>query len=241
MRGLSIADQQMVEIARALASDSRLIIMDEPTAPLTPKEVETLFAIARRLRDEGRTIIFISHRLEEVRALCDRVTIFRDGNKIATDSIGNLSDADIIRLMIGRPLKEYMHKTRSQDRRRRAQVDRLTLPGIFEDISFRCARARSSALAASSAPAAPMSRAPSSASHRPTSGTISIDGKPVVITEPERGHRARPRLRPRGSRGRRHLPHAAGRGEHHRRVPKQDRAPPASSAARSRRRWRRIR
>ena len=76
MRGLSIADQQMVEIARALASDSRLIIMDEPTAPLTPKEVETLFKIARRLREEGRTIVFISHRLEEVRALCDRVTIF---------------------------------------------------------------------------------------------------------------------------------------------------------------------
>ena len=93
MRGLSIADQQMVEIGRALASDSRLIIMDEPTAPLTPKEVATLFAIARRLRDEGRTIIFISHRLEEVRALCDRVTIFRDGAKVATDSIANLTDA----------------------------------------------------------------------------------------------------------------------------------------------------
>src|SRR6185436_9803363 len=110
MRGLSIADQQMVEIARALASDSRLIIMDEPTAPLTPREVETLFGIARRLRNEGRTIVFISHRLEEVRALCDRVTIFRDGNKIATDTIQNLSNAEIIRLMIGRPLKEYMHK-----------------------------------------------------------------------------------------------------------------------------------
>ena len=91
MRGLSIADQQMVEIARALASDSRLIIMDEPTAPLTPREVETLFSIARRLRDEGRTIIFISHRLEEVRALCDRVTIFRDGSKVATDAIGELT------------------------------------------------------------------------------------------------------------------------------------------------------
>ena len=121
MRGLSIADQQMVEIARALASDSRLIIMDEPTAPLTPREVETLFGIARRLRDEGRTIVFISHRLEEVRALCDRVTIFRDGNKIATDTIANLSDADIIRLMIGRPLKEYMHKHGADDRRGRAR------------------------------------------------------------------------------------------------------------------------
>jgi rhamnose transport system ATP-binding protein len=126
----------MVEIARALASDSRLIIMDEPTAPLTPREVDTLFGIARRLRDEGRTIIFISHRLEEVRVLCDRVTIFRDGRKVATDTIANLSDADIIRLMIGRPLKEYLHKARATIGDVALKVEGLSLPGMFEDISF---------------------------------------------------------------------------------------------------------
>ncbi len=136
MRGLSIADQQMVEIGRALASDSRVIIMDEPTAPLTPKETETLFVIARRLRDEGRTIIFISHRLEEVRALCDRVTVFRDGNKVITDTIRNLSDADIIRHMIGRPLKEYMHKQGTRIGDVALKVEGLTLPGVFSDISF---------------------------------------------------------------------------------------------------------
>lgn len=136
MRGLSIADQQMVEIARALASDSRLIIMDEPTAPLTPKEAKTLFKIARRLRDEGRTIIFISHRLEEVRALCDRVTIFRDGSKIATEAIGALSDTDIIRLMIGRPLKEHIHKQRTMIGDVALEVESLTLPGVFFDIGF---------------------------------------------------------------------------------------------------------
>ena len=136
MRGLSIADQQMVEIARALASDSRVIIMDEPTAPLTPKETDTLFTIARRLRDEGRTIVFISHRLEEVRALCDRVTIFRDGNKVITDTIQNLSDADIIRHMIGRPLKEYMHKQGTKIGDVALKVENLTLPGVFSNISF---------------------------------------------------------------------------------------------------------
>ena len=136
MRGLSIADQQMVEIARALASDSRVIIMDEPTAPLTPKETDTLFKIARRLRDEGRTIIFISHRLEEVRALCDRVTVFRDGSKVLTDHVANLTDADIIRAMIGRPLKEYMHKQGSVIGKIALQVQGLTLPGVFSDISF---------------------------------------------------------------------------------------------------------
>ena len=136
MRGLSIANQQMVEIARALASNSRLIIMDEPTAPLTPREVNTLFEIARRLRDEGRTIVFISHRLEEIRALCDRFTIFRDGAHIKTDTIDNASDEDIIRLMIGRTLKKYMRKHEATIGDSALEVSGLTLPGVFSDVSF---------------------------------------------------------------------------------------------------------
>ncbi|MBN9311373.1 sugar ABC transporter ATP-binding protein [Devosia sp.] len=184
MRGLSIADQQMVEIARALASDSRLIIMDEPTAPLTPKEVETLFGIARRLRDEGRTIIFISHRLEEVRALCDRVTIFRDGNKIATEAIGKLSDADIIRLMIGRPLKEYMHKGKSQIGEVALEVEHLTLPGYFDDISFSVRKGEIVGLGGlvgagrTDVARALFGVAPAA------SGSVRVGGRPVTITDP---------------------------------------------------------
>lgn len=136
MRGLSIANQQMIEIARALASDSRLIIMDEPTAPLTPREVETLFAIARQLRQEGRTIIFISHRLEEVRMLCDRLTIFRDGTHIATQSVADISDDEIIRLMIGRTLKKYMRKHTATIGDTALEVSSLSRPGAFDDISF---------------------------------------------------------------------------------------------------------
>ena len=136
MEGLSIADQQMVEIARAIASDARLIIMDEPTAPLTPREVETLFGIANRLREEGRTIIFISHRLEEVRMICDRVTIFRDGKRIATETINELSDEDVIRLMIGRPLGKYMRKYKTKIGEVALSVKQLELEGAFSDISF---------------------------------------------------------------------------------------------------------
>ncbi|WP_375451361.1 sugar ABC transporter ATP-binding protein [uncultured Devosia sp.] len=184
MRGLSIADQQMVEIARALASDSRLIIMDEPTAPLTPKEVETLFGIARRLRDEGRTIIFISHRLEEVRALCDRVTIFRDGNKIATDTIGNLTDADIIRLMIGRPLKEFRHKARTEIGEVALKVEGLSLPGVFHDISFAVRKGEIVGLGGlvgagrTDVARAIFGVAPAA------SGTVSVSGQRVAISEP---------------------------------------------------------
>ena len=136
MEGLSIADQQMVEIARAIASDARLIIMDEPTAPLTPREVGTLFGIARKLREEGRTIIFISHRLEEVRMICDRVTIFRDGERIATNSINEISDEDVIRLMIGRPLGKYMRKHNADIGDTALSIDKLGLDGAFNDITF---------------------------------------------------------------------------------------------------------
>jgi rhamnose transport system ATP-binding protein len=184
MRGLSIADQQMVEIARALASDSRLIIMDEPTAPLTPKEVETLFAIARRLRSEGRTIVFISHRLEEVRALCDRVTIFRDGAKVQTAEIGALTDADIIRLMIGRPLKEYLHKQGAAIGEVALSVKNLTLPGYFTDISFHVRKGEIVGLAGLvGAGRTDVARAIFGIAPAAT-GTIEVAGKPVTISEP---------------------------------------------------------
>ena len=184
MRGLSIADQQMVEIARALASDSRLIIMDEPTAPLTPKEVATLFAIARRLRDEGRTIIFISHRLEEVRALCDRVTIFRDGGKVATDTIASLSDADIIRLMIGRPLKEYMHKQGAAIGDVALKVANLSLPGVFRDISFEVSKGEIVGLGGLvGAGRTDVARAIFGIT-KAASGTIEVNGKPAIINDP---------------------------------------------------------
>ncbi len=184
MRGLSIADQQMVEIARALASDSRLIIMDEPTAPLTPNEVATLFKIARRLRDEGRSIVFISHRLEEVRALCDRVTIFRDGSKVRTAGIDELTDAEIIRLMIGRPHQDYMHKETTKIGGVALTVRGLGRAGAFEDISFEVRHgeivgmgglvgAGRTDVARAIFGVAPADR-----------GEIAVDGKAAAITEP---------------------------------------------------------
>jgi rhamnose transport system ATP-binding protein len=184
MRGLSIADQQMVEIARALASDSRLILMDEPTAALTPKEVDTLFEIARRLRDEGRSIIFISHRLEEVRDLCDQVTVFRDGSKVQTSPVGSLSDGDIIRLMIGRPVKEYMHKREARIGDVALRVDKLTLPGTFSDISFEVRKGEIVGLGGlvgagrTDVARAIFGIAPAA------SGTVSVNGKAVAIDDP---------------------------------------------------------
>lgn len=184
MRGLSIANQQMVEIARALASDAKLIIMDEPTAPLTPREVETLFVIARRLREEGRTIIFISHRLEEVRVLCDRVTIFRDGAHISTQTIDSISDDEIIKLMIGRTLTKYMRKHETSIGETALEVSNLTLPGAFEDVSFTLRRGEIIGLGGLvGAGRTDVARALFGVEPA-TSGQISVNGQAAQITKP---------------------------------------------------------
>ncbi|TCO19052.1 ABC transporter family protein [Kribbella steppae] len=103
-RGLSIADQQLVEIAKALSADARVVVMDEPTAALTGVEVERLFAVARSLRDDGAALMFISHRFEEVTALCERVTIMRDGRHVSTELLTDITVDEMVRKMVGRDL-----------------------------------------------------------------------------------------------------------------------------------------
>jgi len=103
---LSIAQRQMVEIAKALSFESRLIVMDEPTSSLTEREVETLFALIRNLKAQGVSVIFISHRLEEVFQVSDRVTVLRDGRHIGTAPLGELSVPDVVWMMVGREVTQ---------------------------------------------------------------------------------------------------------------------------------------
>jgi len=135
MGGLPIADQQLIEIATAFAQDSRVVIMDEPTSPLTPAEVKVLFEIVERLRDDGRAIVFISHRLEEVRMICDDYTVFRDGARVAGGQVAEVSDEDIIRMMIGRDLLTEHHRSAATDTVA-LKVEGLRVAGRFEDVSF---------------------------------------------------------------------------------------------------------
>src|SRR5512134_1171912 len=100
-RTLSIAQQQMVEIARAFSINARILIMDEPTSSLTLNEVADLFRLVRRLRDDGTSIIFISHRLEELFEIADRVTVLRDGTYVDTKPMKDLTRDDLIRMMVG--------------------------------------------------------------------------------------------------------------------------------------------
>jgi rhamnose transport system ATP-binding protein len=135
-RGLSIADQQIVEIAKALSSEARILVMDEPTAALSGVEVERLFAVVRSLRDEGAAIMFISHRFEEITALCERVTIMRDGKLVATELVADLTVDDMIRRMVGRDLSALFPKEDVAAGDVVLEVAGLSRAGVFSDIGF---------------------------------------------------------------------------------------------------------
>ncbi len=107
---LSLPEQQLVEIARALGAQARLLILDEPTASLTPQEVDRLFALLAELRAAGTAIIYISHRLEELPRLADRVTVLRDGQTVGTREMADVADGELIRLMVGRDVEAIFPK-----------------------------------------------------------------------------------------------------------------------------------
>ncbi len=146
-RGLSIADQQMVEIVKALSVEAKLIIMDEPSAALSAAEVERLMAVARRLRDQGRGVIYISHRLDEVFDVCDSVTIMRDGATIATTAIGEVDTAQIVRWMVGREITDMFPKVAAEVGDVVLDVVGLGAAGEFRDITFQVRKGEIVALA----------------------------------------------------------------------------------------------
>lgn len=135
-RGLSIADQQIVEIAKAISLDARVLIMDEPTAALSGVEVERLFDVARGLHDTGTAVLFISHRFEEVFALCERITVMRDGETISSDPAADLTVETLVRRMVGRDISTLFPKNGHEAGDPVLEVSGLTTAGVFEDVGF---------------------------------------------------------------------------------------------------------
>jgi ribose transport system ATP-binding protein len=132
---LGIAGMQMVEIAKALGLNARVLIMDEPTAVLTATEVERLFTIVRQLRDEGVAVVFITHHLEEIAAIGDRVTVLRDGRSVAQVP-ADTTPAELVRLMVGRSIDQQYPRERSTTGPALLEVRGLGRAGEFEDVSF---------------------------------------------------------------------------------------------------------
>lgn len=136
MGNLSVAQQQIVEIAKALSANARIIIMDEPTAPLTERESEDLYRIAETLRDQGSSIIFISHRLEDMYRLASKVTVFRDARYIGTWDVPTISRDELIVAMVGRSITQLFPKREVALGEEVLRIEGLSRAGYFKDVSF---------------------------------------------------------------------------------------------------------
>ena len=136
MSDLSVGQQQMVEICKALMVDAKVLIMDEPTAALTQSETENLFKVVNSLREKGVSIVYISHRMEEIFELCDRITILRDGSYIGTEYIKDITMDDIVQMMIGREIGERYPARDVQIGEEVLRVEGLTHHKLFKDVNF---------------------------------------------------------------------------------------------------------
>jgi rhamnose transport system ATP-binding protein len=184
---LTLAEQQTVEIARAISLDVRVLIMDEPSASLSDHEVRRLFGIARALRDAGVAVVYISHRLEEVFALADRVTVMRDGAHISTRPIAEVTQAGLVTEMVGRDMAgRFARRPSKATGARMLTVRGLTRQGVFEDVAFHVEKGEIVCLSGlvgarrTDIALALFGIAPADA------GVIELDGAPVTIDGPRR-------------------------------------------------------
>ena len=184
VRTLSVANRQMVEIAKAVSFNSDVLIMDEPTSALTEKEVKHLFNIIRALKADGKGIIYITHKMNELFEIADEVSVFRDGKYIATKMSKDVTRDEIIRMMVGRDITQMFPKETVPIGDVVLSVKNLTLDGIFKDISFDVRAGEILGIAGlvgsgrSNIAETVFGVSPAS------SGTISIKGKPLAITSP---------------------------------------------------------
>lgn len=136
MGTLSVAQQQMVEIAKAISTHARIIILDEPTASLTANESEKLYKIVEKLRDDGVSIIFISHRFEDMYRLATRVTVFRDSQYIGTYNVDEITNADLIKAMVGREISDMYPKEYVEPGKEVLRIENFSRVGFFKDVNL---------------------------------------------------------------------------------------------------------
>ncbi len=186
LTALSIAEQQMVEIAKALSLQADLLVMDEPTSALSERETETLFDVMRSLRAQGVSIIFITHRLEEVFEVADRVTVLRDGRWVATKRIQEVTQEDVVQMMVGRQLTEMYPKADTAAGDVILQVKGLSRAGALHDIHFELRRGEILGVAGLvGAGRTELARALFGIDPI-DKGEIWIEGQPVVINSPQK-------------------------------------------------------
>ena len=184
VKELRVAEQQMVEVAKALSLDARILIMDEPTAALTEHEIKELFSTIRKLKEQGVAIVYISHRMEELFEIGDRVTVLRDGRTVGTYDVRGMNKTELIRLMVNRELTELFPKERATRGPEVLRVEGLSTQGGLKDISFSLHKGEVLGLAGLlGAGRTELARAIFGLD-KVTSGTIYINGEPQRIGSP---------------------------------------------------------
>jgi ribose transport system ATP-binding protein len=184
VKNLSVAERQMVEIAKALSVKAKVIIMDEPTSALGEGEVKVLFDIVRTLKEQGLGVIFITHRLDEIFEIADRVVVLRDGKQVGEMLLGDATPQKLIALMVGRPIAEMYQKTETSAGSVVLEVRGLSRTGVIEDVSFALRHGEILGIAGLvGSGRTEMVRAIFGADRR-TSGQILIEGKPTDIRSP---------------------------------------------------------
>ena len=187
---LAIGERQLVEIARLLVRDARLLILDEPTATLSKPEIERVFRATRDLVAQGRSVIFVSHRLDEVFELCDRVTVLRDGRRVGTHEIGEIDRRALIELMLGemegaKAMVEHEHTLPGSDEAL-VTIDGLTVPGSVEDVSLVLERGLITGLAGQVGSGTSTILRALGGLVPGVSGTVCVRGRPVLLNTPRR-------------------------------------------------------
>lgn len=183
VKEISMAQKQLVEIAKALTFDTRILIMDEPTASLTQREVESLFQIIRKLKKQGVSIVYISHRLEEIFEVCDRVSVIRDGQYISTNDIKDTNEDKLVSEMVGRVVNSYYPKEIVEIGDVRIKLQNFSQEGLFRNINLNVRKGEIVGLSGLvGAGRTELAHAVCGFS-KPDSGQIFIDGKEVHITD----------------------------------------------------------
>jgi len=183
---LSVANRQRVEIAKALSQDPRVLIMDEPTASLAEADVARLMAVVRRLRERGVAIVYVSHKLSEIFELADRVTVLRDGNRIATVPVAEVNEQGLISMMVGRSIEQLFPKVDVPRGKPLLEVRNLSYRTLVRDVSFTVHEGEILGIAGLVGSGRTELALTIFGMTPATSGEILVDGKPAIIDGPRR-------------------------------------------------------
>lgn len=184
LRGLRTSEQQLVEIARALSTKARVLIMDEPTAALSQREVERLFAVVAELRTRGVAMMFVGHRMEEIYRIADRIAVLRDGRLISVEPVAELDRDRAVQLMIGRPLSAIYPAWQSRPGREVLAVEGLGREDTFTDVSFSVRAGEVLGFGGLVGSGRTEIARVLFGIDRPTEGRVMIDGQPVTFSDP---------------------------------------------------------